>query len=83
MENHPCVNATNIRLGSLIRYIEHNDKFRMAIVCSHKCTEIYDFNYVKSDFHSFIIQCVDDDETINISFSNKKDFYNYLLVVSY
>ncbi len=82
MKNYPCVNANNIRLGSLIMYVCHKG-YRLAIVCSHKCTEIYDFNYVKSDFHSFIIQCVDDDETINISFSNKKDFYNYLLVVSY
>ena len=65
MENHPCVNATNIRLGSLIRYIEHNDKFRMAIVCSHKCTEIYDFNYVKSNFRNLKI----DDTQIKIDIS--------------
>jgi hypothetical protein len=83
MENYPCVNATNIRLGSLIKYIDNNDKFRMAIVCDYKCCEIIDYNSITSDYHSYIIQCVDNNEKLNITFVNKKGFYHYLLVVSY
>ena len=77
MKNYPCVNANNIRLGSLIRYIEHNDKFRMAIVCSHKWSNL------GLDYQSYTIQCVDNNEILNISFANRKGFYQYLLVVSY
>jgi len=77
MENYPCVNATNIRLGSLVKYIGNNDKFRMAIVCGHKWSNL------GLDYQSYTIQCVDNDEVFNISFANKKGFYSYLLVVSY
>jgi hypothetical protein len=77
MKNYPCVNANNIRLGSLIRYIEHNDKFRMAIVCGHKWSNL------GLDYQSYTIQCVDNNEVLNISFANRKGFYQYLLVVSY
>ena len=78
MENYPCVNATNIRLGSLIRYIGNNDKFRMAIVFDSRHSK-----QLNLDYQSYTIQCVDDDQKLNISFANKKGFYQYLLVVSY
>jgi hypothetical protein len=77
MEDYPCVNATNIRLGSLIRYIDNNDKNRMAFVCGHKWSDL------GLDYQSYTIQCVDNDQKLNISFANRKGFYQYLLVVSY
>jgi hypothetical protein len=82
MENYPCVNATNIRLGSLIKHIDNNGN-KMAIVCDYKCSKIIDYNSVALDYHSYIIQCVDNNEKLNITFVNKKGFYHYLLVVSY
>ena len=76
MENYPCVNATNIRLGSLIKFLDGN-KNRTAFVCGHKWSDL------GLDYQSYTIQCVDNDQKLNISFANKKGFYHYLLVVSY
>jgi hypothetical protein len=75
MENHPCANAFNLRLGSLIKDIGM-DKNGMGFVSAFK------FNPV-SNYKSYNIRFLGVENDLSISFVNDNGFYNYLLVVSY
>jgi len=78
MENYPCVNATNVRLGSLIKQIDaiHNTSY-LCIITQVKFIEV-------TNYTSFKIKYLNnEDDESSLSFINTKGFYPYMFVLSY
>jgi len=78
MENYPCVTATNVRLGSLIKQIDaiHNTSY-LCIVSQVK--------FIKAtNYTSFKINYLNNKGgESHLSFVNAKSFYPYIFVISY